>query len=118
MPMALRTPGCPGTSTSPCPVLASAFQTAPVGIEPTYSEVPRPAAMPSGCQPSGRGMVPGKLARLVAPAVAGSRATTAMSSGTSRRRADSALEIIGPPGCGDANSPNLVEPATTGIRRR
>ena len=45
MPMALRSPGRPGTSTSPSPVLASAFQMAPVGIDPTYREVPRPLAI-------------------------------------------------------------------------
>jgi hypothetical protein len=60
-------------------------------------------------------MVSGKVA---APAVAGSRATIASRSRTSRRRADRALEIIGPPSRGGANGPNLVEPARTRIRRR
>src|SRR5215213_10749292 len=95
MPLALRSPGRPGTSTPPSPVRASAFQTAPVGIDPTYREVPRPAAIPSGCQPSGRGMVSGKEA---APAVAGTRATAAITRRTSRRRADVRGDLIGPPG--------------------
>ena len=92
MPIAAR-PSRPGTSTSPWPVLASPFQTAPVGIEPTYREVPRPAAIPSGCQPSGRRMVSGNV---LAPAVAGTSAIDAITSRTSSRRTDG-MEFIGSP---------------------
>jgi hypothetical protein len=60
-------------------------------------------------------MVSGKV---VAPAAAGRAMSTPSTSRTSRRRADLKLEIIGPPCRGGANGPDLVEPATIGIRRR
>jgi hypothetical protein len=58
-------------------------------------------------------MVSGKVA---APAVAGTRATPAITRRTSSRRAV-VRGNIGPPGVG-AIGPNMVEPAITGIRRR
>jgi hypothetical protein len=66
----------------------------PVGIDPTYSEVPRSLAIPSGWKPSGRRMVSGDT---VAPAVAGRTAIAAMASRTSARRTGVHLGIIGPP---------------------
>ena len=59
-PMAAR-PSRPGTSTLPVPFLASPFQIAPVGMEPTYRSRPLPAAMPSGWKPLGNGIVAGDL---------------------------------------------------------
>jgi hypothetical protein len=61
-------------------------------------------------------MVSGKVP---AAAVAGTAATARSRSRTSSRRGCVSLEIIGsPPVAAARNGPNLVEPASIGIRRR
>ena len=84
--MAAR-PSRPGTSTAPVPFLASPFQIAPVGIEPTNRSLPLPAAMPSGWNPLGNGMVAGALpprSRLSLPDLAATAVGTSSAASSPR----------------------------------
>src|SRR5688572_15882256 len=55
-------PSRAGTASCCAPVLVSISSTRPVGIEPTKTLLPLPAAMPSGLKPSGSGIFSGPLA--------------------------------------------------------
>jgi hypothetical protein len=57
MPVAIP-PSWPGTMTIPLPVLRSPRKIPPVAREPLKNVFPA-LAMPSGCQPSGSGIVSG-----------------------------------------------------------
>src|SRR5688572_2813283 len=64
---------CPsraGTASCRAPVFVSISSTLPVGIDPTYTLLAFPAAMPSGLNPSGSGIFSGPLAAIATAATA------------------------------------------------
>src|SRR3954454_4137511 len=71
---------------STAPVRRFTRAIAPVASEPTYAVVPRPAAIPSGCQPLGRTICDGNGAAAAAGAAKIATVASEMTSAAARRR--------------------------------